>query len=194
MPPRRTKKSADSEILAAPSVAALPEETPALAKKSRGRPQKVPSRNDVSAPAALSEEAPVTKKRTRKVAATTDKEDDTEIIPTAKKQRTSSKAHGNTGVGSTDASTTSARSGARKTVAKRDPLPGRDGRNEHPGKRKGVGPTARRRPSEIAVERETLRRAAEEQIRKGKEAAAFLAQMQIAQEQNDAAMEVESEQ
>jgi hypothetical protein len=46
----------------------------------------------------------------------------------------------------------------------------------------------------MAAERDTLRRAAEEQIRKGREAAEFLAQMQLAQEQTDAVMEMESEQ
>ena len=176
MPPRKVK-----DLL----LSSLPEDTidpPPPAKKIRGRPKKVLPEKDVSAPEPP-KEAPMTKKRTRNGKATppADKED---IPSTQKRQRRSANTTTNTGGTRTKG----------KVVAKRDPLPAREARNEHPGAREGVGPAARRKPSEVAAERDSVRCAAEEQIQRGKEAAEFLAQMQLAQEKHDAAMEIESEQ
>jgi len=161
-------------------------------KKTCGRPRKVPPASDMSA-LALSGETATTK---RKAAAPTSKEDE----PSEKKRRT--RKASNTQDTTADADTTLAVRGDRArtkrtsgtTVTRRDPLPRREARNEHPGAREGVRPAARRAPSEMAAEREAVRLAAEEQIRKGKEAVEFLALMQLEQERRDAAMEVESEQ
>jgi len=159
---------------------------PPLAKKPRGRPQKVPPTSDVSV-LAPSEETATTMKCSQKAKAPADNEE-----PLQKKRRKLSNAKD-----TTEANTTLPAAGTHtkcKTVTRRNPLPVRQACNEHPCAREGVHPAARRTPSEMAVECDAVRLAAEEQILKGKEAVEFLAQMQLAQEQNDADMEMESEQ
>jgi hypothetical protein len=73
-----------------------------------------------------------------------------------------------------------------------EPLPPREGRNEHPGLRGRVAAAPRRTSQQVAAEREALRKAAEEQVRHGEEAKRALAAMMIAEEQRDAEMEEES--
>ncbi|KAH8979320.1 hypothetical protein EDB86DRAFT_3108055 [Lactarius hatsudake] len=64
----------------------------------------------------------------------------------------------------------------------RDPLPLREGRNTHPGRRDGVQPPPRRSSQEVAAERSRKRLELEEKLRIAEEAKHMLAQMELEDE------------
>lgn len=84
-----------------------------------------------------------------------------------------------------------ATSRAKPAIPTRDALPARNGRNEHPAAKANLLPTPRRSSKQVAADREALRKAAEEQIERAKEATAFLAQMQVDEERFDEEMEAD---
>ncbi|KAH9075524.1 hypothetical protein EDB83DRAFT_2549232 [Lactarius deliciosus] len=64
----------------------------------------------------------------------------------------------------------------------RDPLPLREGRNTHPGRRDGVQPPPRQSSQEVAAERSCKRLELEEKLRIAEEAKHMLAQMELEDE------------
>jgi len=86
------------------------------------------------------------------------------------------------------------KSKVQAAVTPREPLPGREGRNLHPGKQSGVAAAPRRKPGEAAAARAEKKKAAEEDLRKKEAARRALAEMDVAEEEEDAEMDAESTQ
>lgn len=79
-------------------------------------------------------------------------------------------------------------------VTSREPLPARVGRNNHPGQQKGVAAAPRRKPGEAAALRAEQARAADEVLKKKEVARQTLAVWNVAEEEEDMEMDVESTQ
>ncbi|KAI9429815.1 hypothetical protein H4582DRAFT_1825696 [Lactarius indigo] len=75
----------------------------------------------------------------------------------------------------------------------RDPLPLREGRNTHPGRRDGVQPTPHRSSQQVATERSHKQLELEEKLRIAEEAKDMLAQMELEDERFEEGIEEEYE-
>jgi hypothetical protein len=77
-------------------------------------------------------------------------------------------------------------------LATKRSLPGRGGRNEHPGAVAGAGPAPRRKTQEVTAERAGRKQAADDKARQEAAAKSHLAQWQLVEEDEDHEMEAES--
>ena len=79
-------------------------------------------------------------------------------------------------------------------VPTRDPLPAREGRNTHPGRRGGVQPSPRRPTQEVTADRERKRLELQAKLQAAEEAKQILARMELEDERLEKAVEEEGRQ